>query len=141
MGIPQTVGAINGTQIPIVKLWKSGAVYYNYKGYYSILMQAVVDFRCLFLDIYIGWPGKVHDTHVLVNSKVYQKATSGTLLPDWSIRLGGVKVPLVLLGDPAYPLLQWLMKAYVESPSTPSQEQLFNYRLSRARMVIENAFG
>ena len=104
-------------------------------------MQAVVDFRYLFLDVYIGWPGKVHDARVLVNSTAYQKATSGTLLPNWTTRMGGVNVPLVLLGDPAYPLLPWLMKPYVESPSTPSQERLFNYRLSRARMVVENAFG
>ena len=52
-GFPQTVGAIDGTHIPIVKPQESGADYYNRKGYYSILMQAVVDFRCLFLDIYI----------------------------------------------------------------------------------------
>ena len=28
--------------------------YYNRKGYYSVIMQAVVDFRGLFMDVYIG---------------------------------------------------------------------------------------
>ena len=78
---------------------------------------------------------------MLVNSPVYKKEISGMLLPDWSIRFGGVKVPLILLGDLVYLLLLWLMKDYVESPSTSSQEQLFNYRVSRARMVVENTFG
>ena len=36
--------------------------------------------RCVSL---IGWPGKVHDARVLVNSLLYRKAKSGTLLPDW----------------------------------------------------------
>ena len=33
-------------------------------------MQAMVDFRGLFMDVYIGWPGKVHDAHFFVNSSI-----------------------------------------------------------------------
>ena len=62
-------------------------------------MQAVVDFRGRFLDVNIGWPGKVHDARVLVNSSFYRKAISGTLIPDWSKRIGRTSVPLVVLGD------------------------------------------
>ena len=52
-----------------------------------------------------------------------------------------MQVPLVILGDPAYPALPWLMKPYAENNSTTQQQHIFNYRQSRARMVIENAFG
>lgn len=50
-------------------------------------------------------------------------------------------MPLLTLGDPAHPLLPWLMKPYLETSSTTPQEINFNYRQSRARMVVENAFG
>ena len=33
-----------------------------------MLMQAVVDFRGIYMDVNIGWPGKVHNARVFVNS-------------------------------------------------------------------------
>ena len=140
-GFPQTVGAIDGSHIPILKPKDSASDYYNRKGFYSIIMQAVVEFRGLFIDINIGWPGKVHDARVLVNSTFFRKGNSGNLFPRWSRTMSGVNVPLLVLGDPAYPLLPWLMKPFMENPNTTPGQRNFNYRLSRARMVVENAFG
>jgi hypothetical protein len=142
-GFPQTAGAIDGTHIPILRpQGDSGSDYFNRKGFYSIVMQAVVDFRGHFIDVNIGWPGKVHDARVLSNSSFYQKGQAGTLLPDMSRSLGGTdEIPLCILGDPAYPLLNWLMTAYPEHPNMTGKRKLFNHRLSRARMVVENVFG
>lgn len=46
----------------------------------------------------------------------------------------------MILGDSAFPFRIWLMKPYTHANLTP-EEANFNYRLSRARMVIERAFG
>ena len=142
-GFPQTVGAIDGTHIhvPILRPKESGSDYYNRKGYHSILMQAIVEFRGLFIDVNIGWPGKVHDARVFANSSCYRKGTNGIMFPNWPRTIGGVSVPLVILGDVAYPLLPWLMKPYLENASTTRQQRNYNYRHSRARMIVENAFG
>ena len=64
-GFPQAAGAIDGSHIPILRPDESASNYYNHKGYYSIIMQTMVDFRGLFMDVYIGWPGKMHDARVL----------------------------------------------------------------------------
>lgn len=140
-GFPQTIGAIDGTHVPILRPKESAADYFNRKSFYSVIMQALVDYRGLFMDINIGWPGKVHDARVFANSSLYRKANNGTLLPNWTCKMGSTDVPLVILGDPAYPLLSWLMKPYLENPTTTAKERLFNYRQSRGRMVVENAFG
>ena len=55
--------------------------YWNWKQFHSIVMQAVVDHRYLFRDIYIRWPGSVHDARVLANSDVFARAQSGILFP------------------------------------------------------------
>ena len=140
-GFPQCVGAIDGSHIPIASPQEHPADYYNRKGWHSIILQAVVDHELRFWNINVGWPGRVHDARVFSNSVLFQKAQAGTLLPNLSRSLSGIDVPLVILGDPAYPLLPWLMKPYVQHSNLSNQNKAFNYRLSRARMVIENAFG
>ena len=55
--------------------------------------------------------------------------------------MGGVNVPLLVLRDPAYPLLPWLMKPFMENANTIPGQRNLNYKLNRARMVVENAFG
>ena len=50
-------------------------------------------------------------------------------------------MPPIILGDSAYPLLKWLIKPFSDNGQLSSPTKEFNYRLSRARIVIENAFG
>eukprot|EP00795_Rhopilema_esculentum_P015916 gene15916-7250_t len=52
----------------------------------------------------------------------------------------GSEIAPLLLGDGAFPFHTWLMKPYSNAYLTP-QQRYFNYRLSRARMVTEGAFG
>ena len=140
-GFPQCVGAIDGSHIPIASPQEHLADYHNRKGWHSIILQGVVDHELRFWNVNVGWPGRVHDARVFSNSTLFEKARAGTLLPNTPRLFNGVSVPLVILGDPAYPLLPWLMKPYVQHGNISSQKKAFNYRLSRARKVIENAFG
>lgn len=140
-GFPQCAGAVDGTHIPIVSPEEYPADYYNRKGWHSILMQGTVNHLGHFVDVYVGWPGRVHDARVFVNSTLYRKGQNGELLPTLTESIGGVDVPLVILGDPAYPLLPWLMKAFPDNGRLSSQQKLFNYRLSHARVVVEHAYG
>ena len=83
-------------------------------------MQGVVDNKGLFTDIYVGWPGRVHDARVFANSSLYRKGQSKSLFPE---KISGVDVPILLLGDPAYPLLQWLMKAFPDTGHLTPQKK------------------
>ena len=123
-GFPQAAGAIDGSHIPIKKPLESASDYYNRKGFYSVIIQALVDHKGRFMDICVGWPGKVHDTRVFANLTLYMKGTNGHLFSDMSRMIGGVNVPLVVLKDPAYPLLPRFMKPYPENEHTPADKKL-----------------
>ena len=141
-GVPQCVGAVDGSHIPICGPKDNHTDYYNRKGYYSIILQGLVDHRYCFLDVYIGWPGSVHDARVFAHSSLYTKLTKGELLPQSKkITYNGVDIPLFILGDSAYPLETWLMKPFSQSIALTPQQKTYNYRISRARIVVENAYG
>ena len=142
-GFPQCAGAIGGTHIPVEAPAENASDYYNRKGWHSVILQGTgtVDHEGLFTDIYTGWPGRVHDARVFSNSGLYSKAESGSLLPNCAQSLSGVSVPCFLVGDPAYPLRPWLMKPFINTGCLTPQQQCFNNRLSKSRVVVEHAFG
>ena len=141
-GFPMFAGAIDGTHIPIVAPSECHAEYVNRKGYHSIIMQAVVDCKYLYRDVVIGWPGSVHDARVFSNSSIFKKGNEGKLFPDdLTVELQGVEMSPFIVADPAYPLLPWVLKGFQRNDNQPRRERVFNYRLSRARMTVENTFG
>lgn len=97
-----------------------------------MLLQAVVDHRFCFTNINVGWPG---------NSEIYDTEERGVLFLDTTEEIGGTAVPIMLVGDPAYPLRSWLMKGYPEMGNVNEDQRYFNKRLSRARMSVDCAFG
>ena len=45
----------------------------------------------------------------------------------------------MVLGDPAYPSLSWLMEPFPDNAFKKTFQMTFNYRQSRARMAVENS--
>ena len=89
---PTDCRSIDGTHITIVHPDICTSGYYKHKGLYSIIMQALVDFHGLFMDVYIGWPGKVHNATVSTNFSVYHKGINGTPFPHMSQSIGRAEV-------------------------------------------------
>ena len=42
----------------------------------------------LMTNVYVGWPGSVHDARVLRNSELHRKAEQGELLGDGKLIIG-----------------------------------------------------
>ncbi|XP_055905139.1 uncharacterized protein LOC129940727 [Eupeodes corollae] len=135
-GVPQILGAIDGTHIPVKPPAEGMADYVNRKGWTSMVLQAVVDCNYLFLDICCKHPGSVHDATVLKDS--YLSINVKDI--HFPIRtIAGVDIPAFFIGYPAYPLLPWLMKGYIGTQN-PAEDS-FNAYLNKGRIVVENAFG
>ena len=106
-GFLQVGGAIDGTHIAMKCPSDYSDKCCNRNHFHSVILQAVVDSFRYFTDISVGWPGRVHDARVLCNSKLYQKAERfRTCFADGQpVNINGVMVSVLVIGDPAYPLL------------------------------------
>ena len=114
----------------------------NRKGFHSVVMQALVDSRYLSRDVVVVWLGSISDARVLSSSSLYRLGNDGKLFnEDLSGYFDETTVKPLILGDPAYPLLPWLIKPYQDHPDISVLQKEFNYRLSRVRMTVENTFG
>lgn len=139
---PHCVGAVDGKHITIWPPRESGSYYYNYKSSHSIVLMAVVNANYEFMYVDVGTNGRVSDGGVWADSSLCARLQEGTLglptdeqLPD-SFRT----LPFVFVGDDAFPLKRYFMKPY-PFKYQDNRQRIFSYRLSRARRVVENAFG
>ncbi|KAJ8406857.1 hypothetical protein AAFF_G00297730 [Aldrovandia affinis] len=126
----RVVGSIDGCQVRVKPPSADAQCYLNRKLFYSVQLQAVCDHQGMFLDIFTGYPGSVHDTRVLKNSPLYTQQ----LYPPEGF---------CILGDGGYPCLSApiaLITPYKE-PVRLVVARRFNHRHAKARSIIERSFG
>lgn len=136
--IPQIIGCIDGTHIPVLPPSDGRRDFINSKGWPSYVLQAVVDDMYRFWDISCKMPGSSYDANILSESSLYK---SRSLLPKDPKEICGTSVDFFLLGDSTYPLTDWLMKGYTQAPPITLQEESFNAYLSSAQTTVKIAIG
>lgn len=101
------------------------------------------DYRIRYADV--GCQGRISDGGVFANTTFHKKLTRNELKLPKPTRLSNKSnaqdIPFVLVADDAFALSTNLMKPFPGSYPKGSPERAFNYRLSRARRIIENVFG
>ncbi|XP_071479609.1 putative nuclease HARBI1 [Diadema antillarum] len=137
-----TLGAIDGKHVAIQAPSHSGSAYHNYKGYFSVVMLAVVDSQYKFMYLDVGSNGSCSDAGIFKDSELYSALEEGAaaLPPPEPLPDDDHPIPFFFVGDDAFGLKDWMMKPYATRNMT-KPERLFNYRLSRARRIVENTFG
>ena len=129
-GMDRIIGAIDGCHIRIIRPRRHGVDYLNRKGYYSMLLQGICNDEGRFLDIFTGPPGRIHDARLLRLSDFYA---------NWQETLGNDR----LLGDCAYigNAFHFIETPIRDNGRLTEADQNYNLRVSRGRVIIENAFG
>nr|CAI5825772.1 unnamed protein product [Callosobruchus analis] len=140
---PNCVGSVDGKHVVLQAPINTGSEFFNYKSTFSIVLMAVVDADYCFTFADVGCQGRISDGGVIKNTSFYKKLQGNELhLPSDNALPNTEKVlPYVFVADDAFPLEEHIMKPYPGSHQEDSIERIFNYRLSRARRVVENAFG
>ena len=100
--VPHAVGALYGKHMAIRKPWKSGSEYFNYKGYFSLVLLALVDAEYKFLWVNMGASGSSSD------AQIFNRSTLG-LPPSKPLGAGGPDLHYFLLGDDTFALMPWLV--------------------------------
>ena len=140
--MPHTIGCIDRKHVRIECPKLSRTLYYNYNGFYSLVLMAVCDTNYCFSLIDIGQYSSNNDSRVLATSKMGQLCKDNEMnLPSSSkiFESDDFDFTYFLLGDEIFLLKPWLMWQFPGKNAT-KEERVYNYRHSRARGCIENAF-
>lgn len=87
--------------------------------------------------------GSLPDSSVFSATEFGQAVENDTLNapPPSSLSGTDIMMPYFLVGDEIFPLRHNLMRPYSKRNRLTETQRIYNYRHSRARRVIENAFG
>ncbi|XP_066603765.1 putative nuclease HARBI1 [Prorops nasuta] len=129
-GFPKVLGFIDGTHIYIAKPKEQAVDYINRKQRCSIQLQVICKNDLSFMHVFAGMPGSVHDMRVFKYSGVQQLCTS-TYFPEDSH----------LLGDAAYINQRHVMTPFINNGHLSREQEIYNTRLSSARLKVERSIG
>lgn len=143
MGLLNCVGAIGVLRIELtLGEGMSANDYFDCERKYSTIVQAVVDHKMSFMDVFLGSPGSMHEGLVFRRSEFGMELENRAKSWGPSEHLDGTLVSPYIIGDAKYGLHPNLIVPYPESGSGLSEEEgKFNYLLSSGRSVTERAFG
>ena len=98
--VPHAVGALDGKHIAIKKPKKSGSECFNYKGYFSVVLLALVNAEHKSLWVNVRSSGSSSDAQIFNCSKLKRRIENGTLgiPPPEPLGPGGPDVHYFLLG-------------------------------------------
>nr|CAI5852505.1 unnamed protein product [Callosobruchus analis] len=129
---PHCIGCVDGKHVVMQNPNNAGSMYLNYKGTFSIVNgMAVCDANYCFTFADAGIQGRISDGGAFRETTFFKKLEKSKL---------NVMQPYVILGDDAFALSEHLMKPF-PGLQLDKDSRIYNYRLSRARRVIENTFG
>ncbi|XP_071051271.1 putative nuclease HARBI1 [Onthophagus taurus] len=139
---PHCLGAVDGKHTRIARPANSGSFFYNYKGFYSIVLLGIVNSNCEFLLVDVGTNGRISDGGVIENTNFYNKLIHNLLnIPaERQVLCTETKLPFVFIGDEAFALRSNFLKPFSRKELS-YENKIYNYRLSRARNTVECAFG
>lgn len=102
----------------------------------------MVDANYKFTYVDVGCNGRISDGGVFNNCSLAKAIEAKKLnIPSpKALPHGHEKVPYVIVADNAFALRPYLMKPFPQK-NLNGPERIYNYRLSRARRIVENAFG
>lgn len=153
---------MDGTHIRIDKPLEDPDSYINRKQYFSIQLQGVVNHQRKFIDVFVGYPGSVHDARVFNESELNECLSNicGGIYLQHSIKyvclthFGTLQFQNIericsfiladgtyILADSAYPCLPHVLVPYRDNGQLTRAQINFNQKLSSCRITSENSFA
>ncbi|KAF6217344.1 hypothetical protein GE061_001698 [Apolygus lucorum] len=127
-GFPGAIGAIDGSHIKVDKPESDPESFITRKCEYAVQLQAVCNHKKKIIDLYVGYPGSVHDARVFSTSPLAE-----TLQEKCGARF--------ILADSAYPCLPNMITPYRDTGNLEPSHVRFNKIHSKNRCVVEHCFG